>query len=378
MSLNFGRKTTNLFYKSRSEGRLFNFLAQVRPIMTPMNATILCDRFSTFRQQIHRVLYGGEETVRDLTRAFLAGGHALITGVPGVGKSLVAQLWGELMDTGFTIKTMTSDVLPSEITGSQMYNPVENKMVDVFGLFDPTKTTVLADEINRTPPKVQNAMLEVMNDRRFIIAGTSYPMGRPFFVMACRNPVSQRGTYPLVEALTDRMYVETFFGYTSFDQGVALSQDNNHQTGNPILAAGIKPVMSAEEAVAMQDFVREQVQVSPAVAAYITRLIFATRPASELLKSDGKLYEKYMPEKWQKSKLISYGCSNRAIFMLTVVAKAEAALNGRTQVTDADVKAVAPACLPLKLVLNEQLELRYPMGTNRQIIIDLLKSVPTT
>jgi MoxR-like ATPase len=173
------------------------------------------------------------------------------------------------------------------------------------------------------------------------------------------------------------MYVETFFGYTSFAQGVQLSQDNGHQTGNAIKAAGITPVMTREEAVAMQDFVRNEVEISLSVAEYITRLIFATRPASRMLKSDGVLYEKHMPLKWRKTGLISYGCSSRSLFMLPIVAKAEAALHGRTQVTDADVKAVAPACLPLKLTLNEQVEMGYPLGTNREIILDLLEEVPT-
>jgi MoxR-like ATPase len=346
--------------------------------MSPQNtAAMVADKFQKFSGEIHKVLYGCDDTVEDLKRAFLAGGHVLITGVPGIGKSLVAQLWGHLMGCGFAIKTMTPDVVPSDITGSPVYNPVDHRMDDVFGLFDPNKSIVLADEINRMPPKGQNAFLEVMQDREFRIGPNTYPMKRPFFVMSCRNPISQKGTYPLVEAWLDRVYVETFMGYTTLEEAVRLSQDDNHQTGNPIEAAGIKPVMERGEAAEMINFVRTGVKVSEPVSRYIARLVFATRPPMPLLKSDGKLYKQYMPQQWQKAGLIGYGDSNRAITMLTAVAKANAALEGRTLVTDSDVKKVAVSCMAHKLALNEQVEMTLPLGTNRQVIEELLEAVHT-
>jgi MoxR-like ATPase len=328
--------------------------------------------------ETHRVLYGCEESLRDVSTTLLAGGHCLGIGLSGVGKTLMFQVLGEELNCGFNCITLTSDMLPAQIVGSEVFNPKSRELEKRPAFFKPHIGIYLVDELTRGPGRLQSGLLEVMNDRCFRIGGEAFFIEPPFFVMSAYNPVDNNGTYPLVGALVDRCYMRTYFKYPTTDQMTDLGMDKGHQTGTPIKAAGIKQVTTREEVVAWQKFVREEVRTDRSVVEYITRLVEATRPENLILGSPGEVYKKYMPVKWRREKIIRAGASNRTVYMMAICAKANAALEGRTQVTDGDVKAIAPSCLSHKIVFDPSLEMSKPFGFDRQVVAELLDRVPTS
>ncbi len=344
---------------------------------TKNTAARIVEATDRITQEVGRVLYGCEGPLKTSLLTLFAGGHALFIGVSGVGKTLLCQTLGEVLDLGFEVTTLTSDTMPSQLTGNEVLNPKDRVLEKRFGFMKPYKHLNLVDELTRGPGRLQSALLEWMNDRGFRIAGEMFMMEKPFMVMSCYNPVDNNGTYPLVGALVDRCYTRSYFAYPTKQQMIGLGLDRNHQTGTPIQEAKLNKVATREDVVAWQDFVREQVVTDPEVVEYIVNLVLATRPENRRLGADGAEYKRWMPKKYQKEKIIRCGASNRTVYMMAVCAKANAAMHGRTRVSDTDVKEIAVQCLAHKMVLDPSLEMSKPFGFECQIVEDLLEVVPT-
>ena len=346
-----------------------------------MTAQQVGQNMHRYSNEVDKVLVGGERTTAIVLRTMLARGHCLVQGVPGVGKSLLAKALARSLDVRSTVFQFYADTMPSDVTGTEIYDPVSRTMKPKKGLIDWETPFVLADEINRAPEKTLGSLLTIMQDAYIRIGETDFPMAQPFFAIGCCNPIEQGGTYKLPEAVLDRFYSMAVMGYTTFDQAVHMAMDNNHQTVDPITSAGVHAVLHPEELLAMQEFVRENIKVSQSVARYIARLIFSTRPAEDDDSTDtafdGRFYNLYMPEAYRKEKLVLVGDSNRAIIYLTAMAKANAAMDGRNEVQDSDVKDVATSVLAHRLTLNAQKAFRYDRNINRKIVRELLKTVPT-
>lgn len=270
----------------------------------------------------------GKRQALTLTLAgILCGGHVLIEDLPGLGKTLAARSFAQALGLDFTRAQFTPDLLPADITGSFMYDQRTHDFVFRPG---PLFTgLLLADEINRTPPKTQSALLEAMQEGQVTVEGRTFPLPRPFHVLATANPVEYEGTYPLPEAQLDRFLLRISFGYPDEGEEIdvvrrRLSRQQESQT--------LTAVTDAEGLLGMQRAV-ETVQVDPGVIAYAVALVRATRASGHL----------------------QLGASPRASLALVLTARAHAVIDGRDFVTPEDIKAVAPATLTHRVSLNADL-----------------------
>ncbi len=302
------------------------------------------------RAGLESVVAGNEAATTGVLIALLAGGHALLEGVPGTAKTLIVRALARLLGVGFRRIQFTPDLMPADIIGTTIFEPAGATFALRRG---PIFTNlVLADEINRTPPKTQSALLEAMEERQVTIDGETHPIAAPFFVCATQNPIEFEGTYPLPEAQLDRFIVRARTAYPSDAQERALiARTVAGFDAHDLAAAGVATVASADEIVAAQAAVRAT-HVEPAVQGYVLALATATRSARD----------------------VALGVSPRGALALLAAAQAAATLDGRTFVTPDDVKFVAPLVLAHRIIVRPEAELEG--GAADAIVARLLASVP--
>ena len=287
------------------------------------------------KREVGKVIVGQDDLVEKMLVALLADGHILIEGVPGLAKTLAVKTLAQAIHAQFQRIQFTPDLLPADITGTLIFNPKD-------GLFYPKRgpvfsNFVLADEINRSPAKVQSALLEAMQERQVTIGEKTYALPKPFMVMATQNPVEQEGTYPLPEAQVDRFMLKVMVTYpTKEEEKIILERMSSHQ---PIsLNTQVTPEM-----IVKARSVTDSIYVDEKIKNYIVDLVFATRDP----KSAG--LEKL-------ASFIAYGASPRATIFLTQAAKAYAFLNGRGYVTPEDIKAIGLDVLRHRVLLSYEAE----------------------
>jgi MoxR-like ATPase len=324
--------------------------------LTESDVTSLQQRLLELRAQIRKVIVGQTDAVESLLVALLAGGHCLIEGVPGLAKTLMVRTLARALRLSFQRIQFTPDLMPSDIVGTEILEEEHGtgRRLFRFNRGPVFANLVLADEINRCPPKTQSALLEAMQEREVTYAGKTYALDRPFFVLATQNPIEQSGTFPLPEAQLDRFLLHVRVPYPARDEELAILAAT---TGS--LAPGVEPVLSAAEVLQAQALVR-QVRISDALLGYVTDLVRATRPAD----SGVKLVREY----------VEWGAGPRAGQAMILVAKARALLDGRFAVTTADLRALAPAVLRHRVLVNfkGQAEHVEPDAVTRE----LLRQVP--
>ena len=287
------------------------------------------------RTQVAQRIVGQEETVDGILTAVLAGGHALLIGVPGLAKTLMVQTVAEALNLTFNRVQFTPDLMPSDITGTDI---IEEDLTTGRRAFRFVKgpifaNMVLADEINRTPPKTQAALLQAMQEHQVTAGGTTYHLPDPFFVLATQNPIEQEGTYPLPEAQLDRFMLELRVSYPSRAEEEAIVEQTTGGT-----RTALQPVLDAETVLAMQSLVR-RIPVSRGLIRAAVNLTRMTRPGDS--DAPGMVKE-----------VVEWGAGPRASQYLVLGAKARAAIAGRPMADLDDVRAVAPAVLRHRLVTN--------------------------
>ena len=289
--------------------------------------------------EIAKRVVGQHAIVEGLLTALLADGHALLVGVPGLAKTLLVSTLARALDLKFSRIQFTPDLMPSDITGTEVLEEDRSTGRRLFRFVRGPifANVVLADEINRTPPKTQAALLQAMQERAVTAAGETMPLERPFFVLATQNPIEQEGTYPLPEAQLDRFMFELRMGYPTREEEERVAMQT---TG--ALEPEIRPVLSGAELVELQGLVR-RVPAPPSVVAFAVRLARATRPDDD---ASPELTRRY----------VSWGAGPRASQYLVLGAKARAALAGHAVPTFDDVVHVAPAVLRHRVVTNFQAE----------------------
>ncbi len=282
--------------------------------------------------ELSKVIIGQQAAVSQITAALLAGGHALLEGVPGTGKTLMAHLLSLASGTSFRRIQFTPDLMPSDITGVNVYNTVTGKFVFRPGpIFS---DIILGDEINRAPAKTQSALLEAMQERSVTVDGEPHQMSKVFTVFATQNPVEFEGTYPLPEAEIDRFMLKILIDYPAEDvEGRILDIIHDGFDPTDLDTAGIRPILNTKLLAEARAAVRG-LHIEPAVRQYITRIVRATRTAPQ----------------------VALGASPRAAVMLMHAAKASAVLSGREFVTPDDVKSMAAPTLRHRIMLHPEFE----------------------
>jgi MoxR-like ATPase len=295
-------------------------------------------RLNALRREVGKVVVGQEQVIEELLLAILAGGHALLEGVPGLAKTLLVRTLADATGLSFRRIQFTPDLMPSDILGTEVLEEdhATGKRFFKFNQGPVFAQLVLADEINRTPPKTQAALLEAMQEGSVTYAGTTHALERPFFVLATQNPIEQTGTYPLPEAQLDRFLLYIRVDYPSLeDERAVLSR-----TTGAALAAPT-PVASAADIVEAQRLVRE-VTVSDALIDYAARLVRASRPAQNQVP--------FVTE-W-----VRWGAGPRAGQGIILASKARALLHGRYAATLEDLRAVAAPVLRHRILVNFRAE----------------------
>ena len=309
----------------------------------------LPDVAARLEAEIGKAVVGQRTAVAELLAALLAGGHVLLEGVPGVAKTLLAKTLARAVDLRFGRIQFTPDLMPADILGTSVFRPqsgtFELRRGPIFA------EVLLADEVNRTPPKTQAALLEAMEERQVTLDGTREPLPAGFFVVATQNPVEYEGTYPLPEAQTDRFLLKVRMEYPlAPEETEILRRAAAGQDGHDLEAAGVRPVLSAAELAALRGRARA-VPVSPPLLEYVARLVRGSRELSR----------------------VRLGASPRAGVALLAAARARAALRGAEWLSPDDVKAMAPAALRHRLVLRAEAELEG--ATPDDLVRELLETV---
>jgi MoxR-like ATPase len=302
------------------------------------------------RQSVHEVVVGQDTAIDLLLVSLLSEGHILFEGVPGVAKTLLARTFAATLSLQFGRVQFTPDLMPGDIIGTNLFNFQTNQFTLTKGpLFT---ELLLADEINRTPPKTQAALLQSMQERSVTIDTATYELGQGFMVIATQNPIEQEGTYPLPEAQLDRFLFKVVLGYPTRDEERAIVHRHGHRTTMPRLTDfQIRPVADLGTIVAMRQIIT-QIRVSDAIIDYIVDLVRATRERPS----------------------ISYGASPRAATMLTTASRAYAAMQGRDFVLPDDVKALTIPALRHRIVLAPGAEIEGL--TTEQVIRQIVEQVP--
>ncbi|MCG8805348.1 MoxR family ATPase [Tenacibaculum finnmarkense] len=294
----------------------------------------LVKKFSQLQQEIGKVIVGQQSAVDYTLLSVLCGGHSLLIGVPGLAKTLLVNTISEVLGLQFSRIQFTPDLMPSDILGSEILD--ENRQFKFIKgpIFS---NIILADEINRTPPKTQAALLEAMQEKSVTISGNHYKLDLPFFVLATQNPIEQEGTYPLPEAQLDRFMFSIHLEYPTFEEEVQVVK-NTTSTNKPT----VNSILSSQEIIEMQHLIRK-IPVADNVIEYAVGLVAKTRPKSE----------KSMP---LVKKYIDWGAGPRASQNLILAAKAYAAIKGKFSPDIEDVQAVSVPILSHRIVKNYKAE----------------------
>lgn len=303
--------------------------------------------------EMGKVVVGQERLINRLLVGLFTGGHVLLEGVPGLAKTLTINTLAKILDLHFQRIQFTPDLLPSDLVGTMIYNPLKNEFEVKKGpIF---AQIILADEINRAPAKVQSALLEAMAEKQVTIGETTYLLDKPFLVLATQNPVEQEGTFPLPEAQVDRFMMKVFLNYLDKDQELEVMR----KMSNMDFKYEPKSILGLEDVQAIQKEIN-QITISETLEKYIIELIFATRnPADYGLKKEADY--------------IQFGASPRASIHLNLAAKVMAYLAGRDYVLPEDIKEMTPDVLNHRIILTYEAE--ADNITSLQIIQTILSSV---
>lgn len=303
--------------------------------------------------EMGKVVVGQERLINRLLVGLFTGGHVLLEGVPGLAKTLTINTLAKILDLHFQRIQFTPDLLPSDLVGTMIYNPLKNEFEVKKGpIF---AQIILADEINRAPAKVQSALLEAMAEKQVTIGETTYPLDKPFLVLATQNPVEQEGTFPLPEAQVDRFMMKVFLNYLDKDQELEVMR----KMSNMDFKYEPKSVLSLKDIQTIRKEINE-ITISESLERYIIELIFATRnPADYGLTKEADY--------------IQFGASPRASIHLNLAAKVMAYLSGRDYVLPEDIKEMTPDVLNHRIILTYEAE--ADNITSLQIIQTILSSV---
>ncbi len=314
------------------------------------------DRYAAVREQIGRVIVGHDEIVHGVLTCLFVGGHALLEGVPGLGKTLLVRTLAKTLDLDFNRIQFTPDLMPADILGTNMVMETPDGRRAFEFQRGPIFTQVcLADEINRATPKTQSAMLETMQEGTVTVAGTRYELEKPFFVMATQNPIEQEGTYPLPEAQLDRFFFKLVVGYSNREQlGTILERTTRGDLVEPA------QVMDGREILQWQQLVREVI-LADHVQDYIVRLVLATHPEGEFAAAVTNQY-------------IRWGASPRGAQTLALAAKVRALLDSRYNVSFEDVRRVCLPSMRHRIIVNFEAQAEGIDADH--VLLELLEKVP--
>ncbi|MGY8987564.1 MAG: AAA family ATPase [Flavobacteriales bacterium] len=291
-------------------------------------------KYNDFRNEISKVIIGQDEVVKEVLISIFCNGHCLLVGVPGLAKTLLVQTISDTLGMSFNRIQFTPDLMPSDIVGSEILNENRNFKFIQGPIFS---NIILADEINRTPPKTQSALLEAMQEKSVTNAGNTYILDKPFFVLATQNPIEQEGTYPLPEAQLDRFMFNVMLDYPKYEEELKIVKQTT--SGE---SATLNTIMNSEDIIKYQELIRK-IPVADNVLEYVVNLVSKTRPDSERADEEMKKY-------------IEWGAGPRASQFMLLAAKCHAAINGKYSPDIEDVKAVAKPILRHRLVKNYKAE----------------------
>lgn len=291
-------------------------------------------QFTTLKNEIAKVIVGQDQVVKELILSIFCKGHVLLVGVPGLAKTLLVKTISEALGLDFSRIQFTPDLMPSDIIGADILDENRNFKFIKGPIFS---NVILADEINRTPPKTQAALLEAMQERSVTAGGHHYELDKPFFVLATQNPIEQEGTYPLPEAQLDRFMFNLKVDYPSFNEEVEIVKNTTSNINN-----SVSEVLSSSEILKIQNLIR-QIPVADNVVEYAVKLVAKTRPDSDFAPEDVKKY-------------LSWGAGPRASQFLVLAAKCHAAINGKYSPDIEDIKAISYPVLRHRIVRNYKAE----------------------
>ena len=327
-------------------------------VATSQSIEKLNKAYNDIRQQMRKVIVGQDEVIEQLLIALFSRGHCLLEGVPGLAKTLMISTLSRCLSMSFSRVQFTPDLMPADITGTEILQENRETGHREFRFLEGPlfHNVILADEINRTPPKTQAALLEAMQERQVTVGRVRHQLPDPFFVLATQNPIEQEGTYPLPEAQQDRFMFKVFVRYPTFEEEKQIAKQTTGLQADEIYA-----VLSADEILELQRIVR-QVPVTDHVVDYALALVRQTR-----VNEDG------IPDfigEW-----LSWGAGPRAVQFLLLGAKARALLNGRTHVSTDDIAALAAPVLRHRIVTNFTAESEGI--TPDRVVDELLKATPS-
>jgi len=308
----------------------------------------LAASYKELKNEIGKVIVGQDDVVKSVIISLFSNGHSLLVGVPGLAKTLLVSTIAQVLDLDFKRIQFTPDLMPSDITGSEILN--ENRVFE-FNKGPLFANIVLADEINRTPPKTQAALLEAMQERSVTVSGDNHILPKPFFVLATQNPIEQEGTYPLPEAQLDRFMFNIPLDYPSYEQEVQIVK--NTTTNN---STTLSNVLTGAQILEYQQLIRK-IPIADNVLEYAVKLAAKSRPGTALASD---IVNKY----------ISWGAGPRASQYLVLGAKCNAAINGKYSPDIEDVKAIANYVLRHRIVRNYKAEAEGI--TEEKVIAELL------
>ena len=290
--------------------------------------------YNDFKLEIGKVIVGQEEVLKNVLISIFSGGHCLLVGVPGLAKTLLVQTIARVLGLDFNRIQFTPDLMPSDIIGSEILDEQRKFIFHKGPLFS---NIILADEINRTPPKTQAALLEAMQERSVTASGQRFDLAKPFFVLATQNPIEQEGTYPLPEAQLDRFMFNVVLDYPSLEEEIEVVKATTTEK-----EVQLKKVLNGKQILNFQHLIKK-IPVAGNVTEYAVKLVSKTRPNS--LYSDEKV-----------NQYISWGAGPRASQYLVLASKCHAAINGKFSPDIEDVKAVAVPVLRHRIVKNYKAE----------------------
>jgi MoxR-like ATPase len=324
-------------------------------VLTETTVSELLYKVSLLKKEIQKVIVGQDEVLEEILVALFAGGHCLLEGVPGLAKTLMVRTMSQALHLSFRRIQFTPDLMPTDIIGTEILedNPETGKRAFRFTKGPIFANILLADEINRTPPKTQSALLEAMQEFSVTYAGKTYHIDRPFFILATQNPIEQAGTYPLPEAQLDRFLLYVKIGYPSEQEEIQIL---SHTTGTR--SAKVEAIVSGDEILQVQALVR-QVTINDDLTAYAGKIVRATRPDTTTTP--------YVKE-W-----VRWGAGPRAGQALILTAKARALLHGRYAVTEEDIHAMAYPVLRHRILMNFKADAQNV--TSDMVTKELIKAI---